>query len=580
MTSPRVRTFAAFLILFALPLFLRVASIEHGGERNYIPDTHIVRAALGMARDHDFLPPPMKYSAYPNLLPYMLMPIYAAQFVVGRITGSWHSVAEFGQHMLAHPQHAAWPARILIALFGALMPFVVYRAARAAGQTRGAWVAAWLVGTGLLALQFSTEERPWIPVVFFMCASAWAAIEYARDPTLKKLIVSGVMAGLSFAAHTSGLGALAIPGLAWLFGPLAWRGPALRTRLGHGSAAVAAFVLAALLTGHAYMLKHGWTPASQAIGGENLAAAGGVNVGGVSFVPEMRWSSVVRLSHAIVGYDPVVLILGLAGLWFALRDRRLRAIAVFVLVWAAIFLPNRSDHIRYLLPVTVLLALPAGLVAERMLQKRWGLPVLALLLAFPLVQAVRFDVLLSRVDTRALAEQELARLPPSARVAIDRYGPVVDLDANAIHLLEMVRNTLHDPLRSREEFRKRELDEGHAVNAGVDAVMIEELFEYDLPSGEPIAVRNGLEPLGQDPRGVLRKLGVTHYLRVDRRPRDERKDLVFGGEVPGQAVWVIDPAGEHGPPREAFLPTEMDFPLTGLWSVERPGPWLQLTRLP
>src|ERR1700749_1052709 len=106
MSSSRRLHFAAFLVLFALPLFLRVASIEHGAERNYIPDTHIVRAALGMARDHDFLPPPMKYSAYPNLLPYLLMPIYALQMVAGRITGAWHTVGEFGATMLAHPQYA------------------------------------------------------------------------------------------------------------------------------------------------------------------------------------------------------------------------------------------------------------------------------------------------------------------------------------------------------------------------------------------------------------------------------------------------------------------------------------------
>jgi hypothetical protein len=144
----------------------------------------------------------------------------------------------------------------------------------------------------------------------------------------------------------------------------------------------------------------------------------------------------------------------------------------------------------------------------------------------------------------------------------------------------MIRNTLHDPLRSREEFRKRELDEGRAPTPGVDAVMIEDLFEYDTSTHKPIAVREGLEPLGREPRDVLHTLGVTHYLRVDRRPRDAQQDLVFTGAVPGQPIWVIDPAGDDGPPSEAFLPTEMDFPLTGLWTVHRPGPWLQLTRLP
>lgn len=43
---------------------------------------------------------------------------------------------------------------------------------------------------------------------------------------------------------------------------------------------------------------------------------------------------------------------------------------------------------------------------------------------------------------------------------------------------------------------------------------------------------------------------------------------------------VVDPSAEAGDPcEEAFLPTEMDFPLTGLWQVTRPGPRLELHEL-
>jgi hypothetical protein len=327
------------------------------------------------------------------------------------------------------------------------------------------------------------------------------------------------------------------------------------------------------------MLKHGWTDAKDSIGGEQFVEAGGVNDGGVGIVPGIRLESVPRLSKALIGYDPVVVVLGLAGVVLALRSRRLRAVTVFTLVWAAIFLTAKSDHVRYLLPVTVLLALPAGLVAEKMLERAWGMHALALLLAIPLVQALRFDWLMLQEDTRAVAEVELAKLPAGARVAIDRYGPQVDLDRSAIYLLATLRNTLGQPLRAREEHRKLALDAGRAEGPGVNAVMIEELFEFDTPAGEPIAVRKGLEGLGTTPESVLATLAVTHYLRVDRRPRDEHADRVFGGELPGRRAWVIDPAGRGGPPREAFLPTEMDFPLLGLWSVERPGPWLELTDL-
>ena len=150
------------------------------------------------------------------------MPIYGIQFLLGIATHSWSSVKSFGDHLLAHPQHAAWPARALVALLGALTTWVVYRGARAAGLKRGAWIGAWLVATCLLDVHLSTHERPWAVVVLFMAASAWAGIAYTQVASTRALALSGVFAGLAGAAHQSGLGALAIPGLAWLFGPLGW----------------------------------------------------------------------------------------------------------------------------------------------------------------------------------------------------------------------------------------------------------------------------------------------------------------------------------------------------------------------
>jgi len=39
---------------------------------------------------------------------------------------------------------------------------------------------------------------------------------------------------------------------------------------------------------------------------------------------------------------------------------------------------------------------------------------------------------------------------------------------------------------------------------------------------------------------------------------------------------VIDPSSGTTRTSEAFLPTEMDFPLTALWTVDRPGPWMAI----
>jgi hypothetical protein len=116
-----------------------------------------------------------------------------------------------------------------------------------------------------------------------------------------------------------------------------------------------------------------------------------------------------------------------------------------------------------------------------------------------------------------------------------------------------------------------------ASQAGIDAVFAEDLFQLDRDAA--YVVREGARALGATPREVLAGLGATHLLLVDRRPGrpSERPlaELARGREV----EWTISPAPGARPPPEAFLPTEMDFPLVALWAVDRPGPWMQLVAL-
>jgi hypothetical protein len=562
-------------VLFLLPLVLRLWPLEHGMPRNYIPDTNIVRAALGMARDKDLVPPAGKYTHYPNLLPYALLPLYAAQYEAGKLSGKWADAKAYGDHMLEHPEDAQRIARWLVAILGALTPWAMFRAARAAGLTRGAWIAAWFVATGLLPLQFSVHERPWAPMTLFMVLAVWPAVLYARDGRARWLLVSGIAAGLAFACHQGGLAALGIPGLAWLFGPLAWRGRDLGRRLAHGVSCVVLFAAVALALGYPHFVRYGRTPTSAVIGGEAIEEMGGMQIGGMSILFGVRWESALRLTKALVGYDPVLVGLGFAGLFFAVRRRPLRAPAIFTLAWAAFFLTNQSDHVRYLLPVVVLLALPAGLVCERWMHSAGGRAAVFALMLVPLVQALRFDHLLSKPDTRAEAETLLASLPGQPLVAIDRYGPEVELDRQSIERLYRLRESRHEKLRSREEHRRRLFDRERVPpgEQGVNAVRVEELFEIDDRNGT-VQVRAGLEPLGRDPREVLRNLGVEYLLLVERRMHGDAANLLQPLAAGVEPAYVIDPSSGAQRTSEAFLPTEMDFPLTGLWSVDRPGPWI------
>ena len=571
---------AATAVLLAVAFALRLAPIRHGEPRNYVPDTHMVRQSLAMARDHDLAPKAGQYSFYPNLLPYLLLPVYGGEYALGKARGAWGDSKAFGDHLLDHPEDAEIPARVLVAVFGALTCLVVLGVARAVGLRSGAWVAAWLSATSLLSVQLSTQERPWIPMTFFVALACWPAALYARDGRASRLVVSGLCAGLAAACHQGGLLALAIPGLAWLLGPLEWRRGDLRRRLGQGVGAVAVFLAAALVLGYPHIARYGFGAVKVAGGVDLVEKQGGIHVGGLSVVFGVRWQSFTHLARSIVGYDPVVVALGLGGLALAFARRELRPALLFTAGWAAFFMTNRSDHVRYLLPVITVLAWPAGFLAEAMLARGWSRIVLAVALSLPLVQATRLACVLPREDTRAEAERRLAELGPGTVVAIDRYGPEVDLSPSSLQMLLRLRTSLGESLRERENRRRLRLD-GPGVPAserGIDAVSVEELFDADPETGE-LRARRGLESLGDEPKKILDAVGATHFLLVERHPSAAEESPFRALARRGKAVWVIDPSRGFGPPDEAFLPTEMEFPLTALWRVDRPGPYLELRDL-
>ena len=72
-THNRTPWLGLFLLLFS-SASLRLFPIQHGLPDNHVPDTHVVKAALGMAQDRDLIPPVGRWSTYPNLLPYVLLP--------------------------------------------------------------------------------------------------------------------------------------------------------------------------------------------------------------------------------------------------------------------------------------------------------------------------------------------------------------------------------------------------------------------------------------------------------------------------------------------------------------------------
>lgn len=669
--TPR-RPWLALLALFLLGLAPRCMPLEHGLPRNYVPDTHIVRAALGMAKDKDLIPPVGKYSTYPNVLPYLLLPVYAGEYVFGRVTGRFAGPGEFQAQVLEQPGRVQWLARVLVALLSALAPLGAYALARAAGLGAAAWLAGFLMATALLHVHFSVQERPWGPLVsaLLFCAAAAAKVvaggraQQKRDQlpgplsgiaaqgtatpgsatqanatqgggaassaaqgssatavaslanaagpadsalltpdqqrsTGRWLVASAVAAGLGFGLHQAGLPLAALTALAWAFAPWPWRGgAALWLRLRWGLLALLAWAVVGIGIGHPYLLRYGVTPTEVVSGADVGAEAlqGAIRVGGQGMLMVLRPASALRLSQALFGYDPLIAVAGLLGLFLAFKRRALWPALLFLLGWAAIFFTNQNDHVRYILPVTALLVLPAALALEQLWKRGpLGRGLLVLLLALPVVQAARFVHVLSQPDTRALAETLLLDLPAGSRVAIDRYGPLPDLDQASLKRIAALR-----PLGSRERHRLDMLEAG-LKSGGLSALPLEDLYRFD-ERHRGVELANAAAGLDPDPNRLLRNEGITHVLLVDRDPLDGRPPILIDpapaetlsiGPNAGQPapklpplhlsatapLWVLD-AGGSDSCSEARLPTELDFPLISLWQLERPGPRLELWEFP
>lgn len=586
---PRRRPWAALVLLCALPLVLRALPVGHGLPRNYVPDSHVVRSALGMLRDRDPVPPVGRYSTYPNLLPYLLVPVYAGHFAFGLARGEWAGPAEYGDALSADPSPAHLLARWLVLLFGAATPWVIFRLARELGLARGAWVAALLVATSLLHVHFSVQERPWVPMAFFFALGAWAAAVHARRGGLRPLVLSGGAAGLAFACHQAGLGAAALPALAWWLGPLGWRGADLRRRGLAALSSAATFCVLSLTLGHPYLFVYGPTGTDAVVGGDAVDLSVGGQGLRLGFALDSGW----RLGGSLVSHDPLLVVLALLGLGAALRSRGARGGVLFLLAWTLFFGFHENDKIRYLLPAVVLMAVPAGFAAERLAASRRGVLLLGVALLLPLVQSARLGQVLARPDTRALAEASVpAVLPVGARLAVDRYGPDVELDRASLERLAELRARTGGELSTRERARLERLRAGSERRPGIDAVFLNELFEFvERETVDPrrgrlargVHVRAGLEGLGHDPATVLEGLGVTHLLLANRLGAGTAEHLLVGfvgARTPTLRVDPFDgPLASRVGHTDASLPMEMDRPLLALWAVARPGPWLGLYAL-
>jgi 4-amino-4-deoxy-L-arabinose transferase-like glycosyltransferase len=345
---------------------------------------------------------------YPTLHLYLTSLAFGADYVQGRMLGTYASLEAFRARMFLDPAHFHSIARALVALFGTATVLVLYRLASAAlGHATGLVAAFFLSLTYLHARDshFGTTDMTLALLLTLATLFVWRCYIRGRP---SDYVYAGLAAGL--AASTKYVGVLvALPLLfAHLARPRATMEHAatpseLRKVIFFGLCLCLGF-----LGGTPFALSE-WRQLAHDVSTEwGYAAAGywAVFGRGWSFHPTFSlW----------YGMGFTQLIAAVAGIIF-LVVRRPRAAGVlfgFPLAYCALIARDRTVFVRYVIPLLPFLCLAAAYAVTTIAGRvsrgstpRRARAVVALLalvtIAPSLVTLVQFDRLLTRIDTRLL----------------------------------------------------------------------------------------------------------------------------------------------------------------------------------
>lgn len=559
------RNTLAVLLLSAMVLGI---GMWHGLPNVYIPDTHIVRNALGMAKTMDFWPPVGTYSTYPYLLAYLLIPVYGITFFIGRALGIYLSADDFGLSVIENPTVVYLEARIMVGLFGVLGVWYLYRTARRLSlNPNTALLAALLLAFNPLYVQLGHQSRPWIPLVACICFTLYHAVGIVNEARTRDYFWAAIGAGLCFSMHQVGGAAFLIP----LAAHAARLGKAFFSVKGLMRAFFSAviFTAVALFLGYGYMILGG--PAVDVMPTEKAS----INIGGQKLVLDLftggrAWITI----KGLFGYDPVCLVLGITGLILAFIHKGLSGarmiLGVFCGFILAFFLIYQNCHIRYMLPLAPGLALGAAYLGDRLatrfnVKEAWIFIPLVLVGA---IQCARMDYLLCLTDTRDIARKWIEiNIPPDTRIAAEGYTAPINPNTESLNYLKEEAGVW---LRRKEELvldgKSRLVDVKRYYLIPMERFYHEQSYwphQYKLGGEMPI-------------KAFLDDKNVERLMLYDRWPQRERQaPLVEYIAERCELLQTFSPAATDDP-AEATLPTDMDFPLTTLWITKRPGPLLKV----
>ncbi len=391
----RPKVFLTLLLLCAAALGLRLHGLDFLLPHRMEPDGEIVaQVRLLDAKDR---------SADWQFGTYGLLIAYVASALPDPATPSPEMSLE--QH-LAISKAEVLRVRLVVACLSILLIPATYLRARQALGPGPSLFAASLGTTSLLALSLGQQARPHAVATGFYLLSVLASLRLRRSPTWGSYALAGLAAGLAIGVLQSGIAVLIPLAAAHLLREGGSRSASLRRAL------LASAIVAALLALF-YPFLFSQTTSSLQVDD----AAGGIRQSGhVIDLARFNGGGFRSVLWAFWSYEPVILLLGLAGLPVVLRRlaplgrsarRDLIVVLAFALPYLCVVGIFQGTQERFLLPLIPYAAVLGAFVPDALLRRagedapRRALAVASalLLLAFPSYVAWRLSAARAADDT-------------------------------------------------------------------------------------------------------------------------------------------------------------------------------------
>lgn len=414
-------------IILLAALALRLWGIGFGLPFTYHYDEHFyVTGALnlgkGMVGEH---PDP---TGYTNIL----FGEYVVYFLLGRLLGIFDSISAFETAYRTNASAFYLLGRFTSALFGSATVLVTYGLGKRLFNRTTALISALLIAAAFLHVRDSHFAVTDITVTFFVALTIYLCVATIQKKSVRLLLLSAVAGGFALATKWT-TWPIALPiGLAVLgLAPIQPGSRNYRQLLRLAFIAGTIFLGVFLISSFEFFMSPAvfWKDMLVEL---QSGSGGGFNIWAVDFIP--GWLFYLKVMTWGIGWVMLFFaVLGVGILIFQVIQKKELPLFTFMAFPVIFFLymgASRHYFARYAIPLIPFLAVFAAIAIDRISAKISAknraifqpLLVSLILLALiqPFISSLRFDDLLTQVDTRTLAWQWIeANLPPGSKIAVD-----------------------------------------------------------------------------------------------------------------------------------------------------------------